>query len=261
MSAPALTGTLPVRTFHPERFFGAIEHDGQPIKVAAITARSDGTTVLLSLVGFDTSVSAALAKFNLKDRLIFRPAEGVAWRGPRLIERIPVATYKQYSSAIANTREKNILTIPFTANIAEGLLHPPDIPAEPKPGEAKPVAPPAPLPSRFVLGNADEDIPNRESFLGHLRAIRVVFLRRTHGDAEAELAAAWAAALWARGLERKLLIPVHALGVTCWEMCGDLRQWTPLISAGVREGWLPWQDEPGNPALKPFKDYIETLSA
>jgi hypothetical protein len=260
MSAPLLLGTLPIRPFHPERFFGTIEHDGQTIKVAAIAARSDTTTVLLSLVGRDTSVSAALAKFNLKDRLLFRPSDGIDWRGPRLIERIPAITYRQYPSAIANTREKHVVALPSAANIAEGLLHPPDIPADPKPGESRPTVSPPPPSSRFVLGNWDEETPNRDSFLGHLRALRVVFLRRANGDDDAALAATWAAQLWAQGLARKLIVPVHALGVRAWELNGDLRKWTPLISEGVRMGWLPWRTE-ADDALKPFKDYASTLSA
>jgi hypothetical protein len=169
-------------------------------------------------------------------------------------------TYRQYPSAIANTREKHVVALPNAANIADGLLHPPDIPAEPKPGEARPTVSPSPPPPRFILGNWDEATPNHESFLGHLRALRVVFLRRANGDDDAALAAAWAAQLWAHGLARKLIVPIHALGVQAWELNGDLRQWTPLISEGVRAGWLPWRTD-ADDALQPFKDYISTLSA
>ncbi len=235
MSTIHLTGSLPVRAFHPDRFFGTIEHDGQPIKVAALAAHAGGVA-LLSLIGYDTSVSAALAKLHLKDRLTFQPAEGVAWAGPRLLERLSGTGYQQFPSAIANTREKHVLLLPYAGNIGHGLLHPQDIPEEPKPGDSRSAMAPPPVPTpRVVLGNHDEDTPHRDSFLGHLRALRVIFLRRrTGGDDESKLAATWASRLWARGMESKLITPIPALGVKAWALVGDVRMWSPLISDGVR---------------------------
>lgn len=242
MTSFHLTGSLPVRAFHPDHFFGTIEHDGQPIKVAALAAHPTGVA-LLSLIGYDTSVSAALAKLHLKDRLVFQPNADVVWAGTRLLERVPGMGYQQFPGAIANTREKHVLLLPHAGNIGYGLLHPQDIPDEPKAGDSRSAASPAPLP-RFVLGNLDEDTPHRDSFLGHLRALRVIFLRRhASGDAGASVADAWASQLWVKGLERKLITPLPALGVKAWALAGDVRMWSSLISDGVRSGWLPWQTE------------------
>lgn len=237
-----LTGSLPVRAFHPDHFFGTIEHDGQPIRVAALATHPTGVA-LLSLIGYDTSVSAALAMLHLRERLVFQPAADVAWAGPRLLERVPGMGYQQFPGVIANTREKHVLLLPHAGNIGHGLLHPQDITDEPKAGDSRIALPPAP-PPRFVLGNLDEDTPHRDSFLGHLRALRVIFLRRhASDDDEAAIADAWASQLWIKGLERKLIAPIPALGVKAWAIVGDVRMWSPLISDGVREHWLPWQTE------------------
>ncbi|HEU5100176.1 MAG TPA: hypothetical protein VFU22_14205 [Roseiflexaceae bacterium] len=207
---------------------------------------------LLSLIGYDTSVLAALARLHLRERLVFQPAADVAWAGPRLLERVPGMGYQQFPGAIANTREKHVLLLPHAGNIGHGLLHPQDIPDEPKAGDSR-IALPSPAPSlRFVLGNLDEDTPHRDSFLGHLRALRVIFLRRhASGDDEASVADAWASQLWIKGLERKLITPIPALGVKAWALAGDVRMWSPLISDGVRARWLPWQTESRSRAVAP----------
>jgi hypothetical protein len=250
MTALYLTGNLPVRAFHPEQFFGTIEHDGQPIRVAALATHPSGVA-LLSFVGYDTSVSAALAKLHLKDHLVFQPAEDVAWAGPRLLQRVSGMSYAQFPSAIASTREKHVLLLPYASNIGHGLLHPQDIPEEPKIGDTRTSVAPSPIPHpRFVLGNHDEDTPHRDSFLGHLRALRVIFLRRASGDDEAKLANTWASHLWAKGLERALITPIPALGVKAWALTSDVRLWSPLISEGVRMGWLPWRTAPDVLALR-----------
>jgi len=93
--------------------------------------------------------------------------------------------------------------------------------------------------SRFVLGNWDEATPHLRSFLGHLHAMRVIFLHRHENPALVET---WASQLWLQGLARDLITPLEALGIKAWKLTGDLDFWSRLIGEGVRSGWLPWHD-------------------
>ena len=52
-------GTLPVRPYHLNQFYGTIKADGQLPKVAALACNHQ-EVIAISLVGYDTSVSAAL---------------------------------------------------------------------------------------------------------------------------------------------------------------------------------------------------------
>lgn len=235
MTLPLLAGTLPVRAFSPTQFFGTIAHDGQPIRVAALAATPNGIA-LLSLVGYDTSVSATLAKLHLKEHVSFVPAEGVTWAGPRLLERMSNTSYTQFPSAIAGTREKHVVLLPMTGHIGHGLLHPQDISEEAPAGAPRP--PVTPSPPRIILGNDDETTPHVQSFLGHLRALRVIFLREADGM---EVADRWASVLWSRGLEARLITAIPALGIKAWSMTSDVRAWSTLVSQGVRDGSLPWR--------------------
>src|SRR5579859_1005376 len=81
-----LTGTLPVRAFHPERFFGTLQVDGQLPRVAALVCH-ELDVVVISLVGYDTSVSAALAILWQNEQVPFLLAEGVTWHGPLRLAR------------------------------------------------------------------------------------------------------------------------------------------------------------------------------
>lgn len=259
--APCLTGSLPVRAFEPERFVGTLTSDGQTVRVSCIAASPDGIAIL-GLVGFDTSVSAALARLNLKDQLFFTPAESLEWRATRWIQRRANTSYRQVGTALSirsggekpiSLREKHYLYLPASLDIADGILHPPDLPPEPKTDEdaAKPAVVSisrTPIVNRIIVGNAGEELPSQSAFVGHLMALRIPFLRaRDDGSvcsallaARKEQEATWAAELWARGLAARLITPLPSLGIRAWEIASDRRAWLPLITQGIVERWLPW---------------------
>ena len=230
-----LMGTLPVRPF-ADQLYGTIDADGQQPKVAALACTTVGEVIALSLVGYDTSVAAALAKLHAGKGLRFCAGLEITWTGPRQLLRLP-APYRQLQAALAGTRERQYVSLSRLADIGFGLLHPPTIPDPTTPEAAAPGMagtapslpkdPPAP---RYVLGNADEPTPERSAFLGHLRALRIIHLPH------------WADALWAAGLEQQLILSVPALGLRCWRLEGDLQRWSALLTAGVRQGWLTASD-------------------
>lgn len=248
---PPLTGTLPVR-MHADRFYGTVQADGQHPRVAAL-ACDEGDVVALALVGYETSVSAVFARLWMREAVHLLVAPEVVWRGPRLLRRKPI-TYRQFSIQLHGTRESHCFAVPLSAHIREGILHPPDLP---KPEEeedpqadgqdAKPTvlvqptpAPKKPDRSRYVLGNWTEPTPNQRSFLGHLYAMRVLFLHRD--DEHPEWAEQWAAELWSRGRSRSLITPLtYTLGVNAWKLSDDLQAWGQLAYQGTQEGWLPWR--------------------
>ncbi len=247
-----LDGTLPVRPFHPDDFVGSLQADGQQVRVAAL-ACDDERVIALSLVGFDTSIGVVLARLWSSTAVSFVPATTwqEAWQGPEQLKRSS-ERYKQCVAHLEGTREVHALAMLRTAHLTEGILHPPDLPEmgeqasattveqerepTPSPKQAKP---PLWVP-RYVLGNSDESGPNRQSFLGHLYALRVLFLHR-HTD-HPEWPEQWAEALWERGLESRLITPLAAIGMRAWRLSGDLLSWSALVGAGVREGWLPWKE-------------------
>ncbi len=194
-----------------------------------------------------TSVSAALAKLWQREQLAFLLADGVEWHGPRQLQRLPIG-YKQFATHLPGTREVHAIALPLSAHIAEGILHPPDLPKQNEEAASPPAARKAPSPiqvaavdrTRFVLGNWDEPTPHQRSFLGQLYAMRVMFLHRDHEHPE--WADIWAEELWSHGLARQLIRPVKALGMKAWLLSGDLVAWSQLIKHGVRSGWLPWRD-------------------
>ena len=244
-----LTGTWPIRT-HANRFYGTVKADGQHPRVAGLVC-ADGDVVAISLVGYETSTSAVLASLWLREAVPFLVGEDVEWKGPRLLRRRPDA-YRQFSTQLPNTREVHYIALPSSANIAEGILHPPDLP-RPKEEQvvaddahaetrrsSRPIEPPAADRTRFVLGNWDEETPHLRSFLGHLYGMRVLFLHKD--DEHPEWPAIWAGELWQRGLVRKLVEPLPcALGMKGWKLSGDLEAWGRLIGDGVLQGWLPWK--------------------
>ncbi len=163
-----LNGTLPVRPFHPDGFFGTVQVDGQHPRVAALVCH-ELDVVTISLVGYDTSISAALATLWQRQQLALLLAEGVEWQGPLRLQRLPIG-YKQFSTHLPGTREVHAIALPLSAHIAEGILHPPDLPKPKEETESTPAATRAPSPiqaaevdrTRFVLGNWDEPTPHTQ---------------------------------------------------------------------------------------------------
>jgi len=242
-STSDLCGTWPLR-MHADRFFGTVKADGQHPRVAALACYK-GEIVTISLVGYDTSISAVLASLWLRESISFLPDEDVEWQGPRSLKRRSEA-YKQVSVQLLGTKEVHALAMPTSAHIAEGILHPPDLPNPPKQetpavqGAAN--TPPMPKSdrTRFVLGNWDEDAPAERSFLGTLYGMRVLFLHKD--EMHPEWPQIWARQIWERGSRRSLIQPIkEALGVKAWVLSDDLVAWGKLIGNGVREGWLPWR--------------------
>ncbi len=246
--ATSLTGTWPVR-MHADKFFGTVKADGQHPRVAALACYR-GDVVAISLVGYDTSVSAILASLWSRETVPFTPGEGVRWEGPRSLKRRG-ESYKQFSVQLAGTKEVHYIALPASAHIAEGILHPPDLPKPPRQEHVETAntqrrASPPPPPTvevdrtRFVLGNWDEEYPHERSFLGTLYGMRVSFLHKDENHPE--WPHIWAREIWERGTTRKLIQPLkEALGMKAWVVSSDLGAWGRLIGDGAREGWLPWR--------------------
>jgi len=251
-----LDGTLPLRPFHPDGFVGTMQADGQQVRVAAI-ACDETRLVALSLVGFDTSIGVVFSRLWSSTAVPFSPASHWQdeWRGPEQLQRSG-ERYKQCVAHLEGTREVHALALVRAAHLSEGILHPPDLPEMQKPSDApeqeqeqtpashslsasKQAKPPVWVP-RYALGNWDEPGPNRQSFLGHLYALRVLFLHR-HAQHPA-WPVMWAEALWQRGLAADLITPLPSIGMRSWRISGDLLAWSALVGEGVRDGWLPWQE-------------------
>lgn len=240
----ALTGTLPVRAFGAEGFVGTVQVDGQVARVAAL-ATFEGSVLLVSLVGYDTTVSAALAHLWQGKSLTFTPRPGVPWSGPTVLRRRKEA-YKQFQTKLAGTNEVHMIALALDAHIGEGLLTPPALASTEKPRHEQNLSTPAPtVPAggpRFVLGNWDEAEPHQRAFLANLYTMRVILLHQRDA-AYPERVDQWARELWTRGLAHQLVLPVEARGVNAWALAGTTAQWNTLIGQGVQEGWLPWHSE------------------
>jgi hypothetical protein len=251
-----LDGTLPLQPFHPEGFVGTMQADGQEVRVAAL-ACDETRVVALSLVGFDTSIGVVFSRLWSSTAVPFTPATHwqEEWLGPEQLQRSG-ERYKQCVAHLEGTREVHALALVRTAHLTEGILHPPDLPEMQKPSDApeqeqeqappsrsqpvaKQVKPPVWVP-RYVLGNWDETSPNLQSFLGHLYALRVLFLHRNVQHPEWPVQ--WAEALWQRGLASDLITSLPAIGMRAWRLSGDLLAWSALVGEGIREGWLPWKE-------------------
>jgi len=206
-----LDGTLPVRSFHPDGFVGSLQADGQQVRVAAL-ACDDERVIALSLVGFDTSIGVVLARLWSSTAVPFESATTLQeeWSGPGQLKRSS-ERYKQCVAHLEGTREVHALALLRTAHLTEGILHPPDLPEMGEQSSAttedheqgsasssKQAKPPLWI-QRYVLGNWDESGPNKQSFLGHLYALRVLFLHR-HAE-HPEWPDVWALALWHSGNE------------------------------------------------------------
>lgn len=238
-----LAGRLPLRAFHAEGFFGTVQVDGQIARVAAL-ATVEGKLLLASLVGYDTTVSAALAQLWQSKMLMFTVKTGVTWAGPQMLVR-RATSYKQFATKLTGTNEVHIVALSLDAHIGDGLLTPPAMARPDNDAKAEqtntssfqtfPTGGP-----RFVLGNWDEEEPHQRAFLANLYAMRVIFLH--HRDsARPERVDQWARELWEHGLAWHLIVPVETLGIKAWAITGTTQQWNRLIGQGVREGWLPWR--------------------
>ena len=108
MMVPVLTGTFPIRPYHPAQFFGTIKADGQLPKVAALACHHH-EAVAISLVGYDTSVSAALARLWQREQLVFEPDTAIDWHGPVQLGRRQ-ENYKQFHVMLPGTKEVVLAT-------------------------------------------------------------------------------------------------------------------------------------------------------
>jgi len=217
---PILTGATLVRPFLSE-FVGVIKADGQTSRVAAIALNTQGKAVLLNLVANDTTLSATTARLFKGEQLLFGAAEGMTWSAPNMFGRADQVSYRQIKAAVPNTREKNYLVLPHTADIGEGIVRPDAIETIPPGGESTSGS--AARPARYIFANHDEPAPNARAFLGHLRALRVVFLPH------------WADQLWAEGMAAHLITPLPSLGIRAWQIASDQARWQHLVSDAVRE--------------------------
>ncbi len=252
-----LDGSSLVLPYHPDGFVGALEADGQSVQVAALACDGEHI-IMLSLVGYDTSVGVMLGRLWGNTKVQFNPAFAWQddWRGPAQVQRAN-GSYRTTGGQLANARQVHVLALLRSASIREGILNPPELP-EPPPAKTdtdeshaasaeestsldaqrqKPKPPP--WVTRYILGNWNECGPNRRAFQGVLSALRIPILYRH--DSRPELPNAWADALWQRGLSAGLIAPIEALGIRAWRVSGDLLAWAALTGSGVREGWLPWR--------------------
>src|SRR5690348_8338111 len=233
-STSLLDGTLPLRPFHPDGFVGTMQADGQQVRVAAL-ACEETRVVALSLVGFDTSIGVVFSRLWSSTAVPFTPADNWQdeWTGPEKLARSG-ERYKQCVAHLEGTREVHALALVRTAHLTEGILHPPDLPEMREQSASESAQqegvlasmqakPPVWIP-RYILGNWDESAPNKQSFLGHLYALRVLFLHRH--DEHSEWPDVWAQALWERGLQSELITSVSALGMHAWRLSGDLMAWS-----------------------------------
>ncbi len=257
-----LDGSALVLPYHPDGFVGHLEADGQQVKVAAIACDGEAV-VLLSLVGYDTSIGVMLGRLWGGTKVEFLPAFAWAdeWRGPVFLRRAGGSYRTTGGPLAAHIREVHALALLRSASIREGILNPPELPEPEKEEKRKegkssseedaeedvsisPSSSSSPSQSpwlpRYIFANWSESAPNRRAFQGHLAALRIPILYRH--DAHPDWPDAWADALWQRGLDASLIIPIDALGIRAWRISGDLLAWGELVGAGVREGWLPWHD-------------------
>lgn len=245
----ALPSTIPDRPlagFDRSRFFGEIAADGQRVRVAALAGDDQGRLAFLSVAGYETSVSAALARFLKGDQLGFLPNDEQLWTEPSALSATRISFWL-WRAEISGTREKQGVAFPRCASVSHGLLTPPALPPPPpRQADAPPPDPFAevdalltrmrsgtpdttPLPPRIVLGDWHDEAPTAAAFFGHLRGLRVNTLPSL----------AWIDFLWAAGFEFHLITPLRSLGIRAWRLDGDPRKWNALLSDGVRRGLLP----------------------
>lgn len=236
---PSLACLTPPLPFAPDiGFVGDCAADGQRTRVAALGLDAE-YLVLLSLVGYETSINAACAKLMHGERIGFLPdrhaiqALAPEWETTTL-KRHPDLSYWLWRSALRGTKQRNGMLVPHTLSLAWSHQHPPVVPApraQPETTPSQPHAPPIAAPvyaPRYLVAARDEHDPPYPRFFGHLRGLRVVL----------PPSVAWVAYLWERSLETALLVPLPALGVRLWRMDGDPHRWNALATEGIRRGVL-----------------------
>lgn len=215
---PPLTGRLPVIPV-TDTFVGTAQADGQTARITALALTTAGNVAILSLVGNDTTLSAICARLIKGDAVMVDMM--TRWDAPTTLRRDDRVSYRQIKAAITNTREKHYLILPHTADISAGLDRP-DALQQPATDSPAPTTSTAPTPPRLLLANHQDDTPHPRSFLGHLRALRIVFLPH------------WADALWTAGVEAGLITPLPAVGMTAWQIDSQQHPWHTLVRDMVR---------------------------
>ncbi len=241
---PAHVPDLPLRGFDPARFVGECAADGQRVRVAALACDATGQTIFLSIVGYETSVGATLARLMKREALGFLPRDD-SWNGPTTLSALPIS-YWLWRADISSTREKHGVAIARAVSITHGLRNPPHIPAaEPRAPNVPPPDPfaqveatlarlregkpdPRTYPVRLLLGDIEHDAPTAAAFFGHLKGLRVITLPTLP----------WIDYLWTTGLTFGVITPLHSLGIRAWQLDGNPESWNALISDGVRRGQL-----------------------
>ena len=200
-------------------FVGAITADGQTARVAAIAASTQGGIVLLNLVANDITLSATTARLFKGEKLLFGVADTapLGRAEPAWSRRGGELSPDQGRRARTPARKTSwcCRTPPISARASRART-PSSRPPRPARATPKVARPP-----RFIFANHDETAPHARAFLGHLRALRVVFLPH------------WADLLWMEGLAANLITPLPALGVRAWQIASDQQRWAQLISEAV----------------------------
>lgn len=246
---PSTTPDVLPTGFDPAGFVGEVAVDGQRMRVTALASNPDGHVAFLGLVGYETSVSAALARLMKGEQLGFLPTPRVAWDGPTALTALRMS-YWLWRAEVRGTREKQGVAFPRCASIDHGLRTPPALPTRSPEAEqrrqealaadpfaetrsileqlARREADPAPMPARIVLAAADAPTPTPAAFFGHLKGLRVITLPSM----------AWVDYLWTTGLDYGLITPLEARGIRAWQLDGDPRHWNAFVSDGVQRGKL-----------------------
>lgn len=236
--------------FDPAGFVGEVSADGQRVRVSALATDDEGRVAFLGLVGYETSVSAALARLMKGEQLGFLPAAHLTWNAPTSLQALRVS-YWLWRAEVHGTREKQGVAFPRCASIDHGLRTPPALPAatpddERRQREADASDPfaeirailarlqgrepnPSPMPARIVLAPPGSPAPSPSAFFGHLKGLRVITLPSL----------SWVDYLWSAGLQYGLITPLTALGLAAWRLDGDPRHWNALVSEGVQRQLLP----------------------
>jgi hypothetical protein len=236
--------------FDPSGFVGEIIADGQRIRTTAVATDTEGRVAFLGLVGYETSVSAALALLMKGKQIGFIPATRLAWDGPTSLEALRVS-YWLWRAEVRGTREKQGVAFPRSASIDHGLRTPPTLPtlspdeehrrrtalADDPFAETRTILEqlrqgipdPNPLQARIILAAPENATPTPAAIFGHLKGLRVITLPRL----------AWIDELWTTGLHYGLITPLAALGIRAWRLDGDPRHWNALVSDAIQHGRLP----------------------